>query len=66
MHYRFYYLNQSDHIVKAVDHEAAEDLEALEVATRLAKDGPIEIWEDCRIVAKLGTDGQAMPLKEAA
>jgi hypothetical protein len=48
-HYRFYFL-RDDHIVSALDEEAASDEEAAVIAQRLAKETDVEVWDRARKV----------------
>jgi hypothetical protein len=59
VHYRFYFLDQSGHIVGVDEHEAVDDVAALEAAQKLCTRRPMEIWDGSRRVAQVERDGNA-------
>lgn len=64
--YRFYFLDENGHITKGLDHQARDDVSALEAAIALAAEQTIEIWQSTRRVAKLLKGGNAVPFDDAA
>jgi hypothetical protein len=59
MHYRFYTLDPGGHIVGVSEHEAVDDIAALEAAQKLCTKAPMEVWLGPRRVAQLDRDGKA-------
>jgi hypothetical protein len=59
MNYRFYFLDCAGHILAAKAHQAEDDLEALEAAQILSRNGPIEVWAGARLVARVAKGGAA-------
>ena len=62
IHYRFYSLDETGHIVGVCEHEAADDVAALEAAQKLCAAAPMEVWDGGRRVAQLQRDGTAPTL----
>ena len=52
-HYRFYSLGRDNRIVSAQNVDCRDDLDALEAGEKASGDGPIEIWEGKRLVARV-------------
>jgi len=52
-HYRFYCLDDTGHVVKGADVDAADDLAAIEVAQERCEDNTIEVWQGTRRVIQV-------------
>ncbi|MBC8036327.1 MAG: hypothetical protein H7X89_03825 [Rhizobiales bacterium] len=59
--YRIYEFNSQNHIQKRHDLAAPDDVTALEQAKALASKTTLEIWENARLIARVGHDGEAAP-----
>lgn len=59
VYYRFYTLDALGHVVGVQEHEAVDDLAALEAAQKLRGRRPMEMWAGARRVAQLASDGNA-------
>ena len=51
--YRFYLLDDDNHSTEVKEHLCKDDLAALDIARKLARDAPVEVWVDTRQVAHL-------------
>jgi len=58
--YKFYFLDERDHICSAQDHLLRDDLDALTTAKNLGSNRPIEIWQGARQGARVRTDDKAL------
>ena len=52
-HYKFYFLDDSGHMLRAEDHMYRDDLAALEAAKKLHASEAIDIWDQVRRVARV-------------
>lgn len=64
--YHIYCLDDRNVIVRRHHHLADDDESALEAARKFCGDYGIEIWVGTRRVARLGKDGEAIDLTNAA
>jgi len=53
VHYRFYFLNDADHIEGASDHFFANDAAAFAAALAMMENQPIEAWQSTRVVFRV-------------
>lgn len=58
MHYHVYVLDYRLHITETYDCEARNDLAALSKAIALSSVNPVEVWQESRLVARIGMDGE--------
>lgn len=61
MHYRIYVLDYSFQIIEGHDFVARDDITALDRGVALSTTNPVEIWEQSRLVARIGMAGEAIP-----
>ncbi len=61
-HYRFFFLDESGHIVKASDGEHADDLDALDKS--LVDGHAIEVWTGGRRVALVKKDNAPLDVHD--
>ena len=52
-HYRAYILNPEGRIMKAVDLDCTDDVDATESARRLVDGHDVELWKNTRVVGRL-------------
>jgi hypothetical protein len=55
--YRFYVLDETDHILRAVENSAAADEATRRLAANLTDENSIEIWSGSRKIARLNRIG---------
>ena len=58
VHYRFYFLNEDDHIEAASDHHFANDAAAFAAALAMMENQPIEAWQSTRVVFRVSPTAQ--------
>lgn len=51
--YKFFFLDDRGHVLRAQDHQLRDDLDALAVAKKICTDHAVEIWEGTREVARV-------------
>lgn len=57
MNYHIYVLDYRLQIMETYDWEARNDLSALNKAVALSSTNPVEVWQERRLVARIGMDG---------
>jgi len=57
--YKLYCVDSAGHIVSRHDHNARDDLAALDRAKELCGEYEIEVWEGSRFAARVAKDGTA-------
>ena len=60
MHYRIYILDCRHQILEGHDFMARDDITALDRGLTLSAANPVEIWENRRLVARIGMAGEAL------
>lgn len=66
MHYRIYILDCRHQILEGHDFVARDDITALDKGMALSAANPVEIWHKHRLVARIGTTGEAIPDRPSA
>ena len=61
MHYRIYILNRRFQVLKGINLQAADDVSALEQGIALSKANIVEVWQESRLIARIGLGGEAIP-----
>lgn len=61
MHYRIYVLNRRFQVLKGINLQAADDVSALERGIALSKANIVEVWQESRLIARIGLGGEAIP-----
>ena len=57
--YKIYILDQTGHIILAYDFEGPDDLSALDESKKHSDKSSVEIWQQSRLVARIGQGGEA-------
>lgn len=63
--YKFYFLDERGHIIRAQDRELLDDRSAQENAKTLSAEHPVEIWPATRQAARVDRGGNAILSPEA-
>lgn len=63
MNYRIYILDQRFQILESHDFEGDDDLSALDKGNSFSRANPVEIWQQDRLVARIGMDGEGAPAR---
>jgi len=53
MHYRVYFLDGADHIIRSQDLECDDDAQAIERLRQLNHAHAVELWERARLVQRI-------------
>ena len=60
--YEIHLLNAQNRIQRRQNLSARDDVTALEEAQKPGHTGPVEVWENTRLVARIGVHGEASAL----
>lgn len=60
MNYRIHVLDYRLQVMESHDFVARDDITAFEKGTSFSGANPVEIWEDRRLVARIGMAGEAL------
>lgn len=60
MNYRIHVLDYQLQIMESHDFVARDDITALDKGTTFSAANPVEIWENRRLVARIGMAGEAL------
>jgi hypothetical protein len=61
MNYQIYVLDYRFQILERHDFRGRDDLSALDEGNSFSRTHPVEIWQQDRLVARIGVDGEGAP-----